>query len=315
MNRFFRTLQPDLYQGEGQLAPYFEGWYYKIESRDGRIFAFIPGISRSRETPHCFLQLFGFGGPSYLSYPTVAFAADPDRLRIRIGEQYFDESELDVHTDTVQAHIRFTQPVPFSGRKYTLGMMGPFALVPFLECHHSVITVQSPLEGRVITPEGILDFDGGLGYIEKDWGSRFPKPYLWTHAFLQGGGSFMLSAAKVPVLGAQIGGIAAFLYDGRQLRRFTTYNGACLKTLTRSEDGNLLLHIQLRNGTLQLSLREGAAETLRAPENAGMTRNIRESAGGSLRITLRAQSGRTIFSDTALNASIEICGDIGNLLH
>lgn len=39
-----------------------------------------------------------------------------------------------------------------------------------------------PVEGTVKVNDQEIDFTGGRGYIEKDWGSSFPKRYIWIQS-------------------------------------------------------------------------------------------------------------------------------------
>ncbi len=47
-----------------------------------------------------------------------------------------------------------------------------------------------------------VDFSGGRGYIEKDWGSYFPEGYIWLQSnhFDEPGISAKTSVAKIPWL-------------------------------------------------------------------------------------------------------------------
>lgn len=308
-------LSPGSFQGARKKSPYFEGWYYKLQATDGRIFAFIPGISRSGADPHCFIQVIAQGVSDYIKYPLEAFDYIPGKLNIRVGDSTFTESSLHVMTDSICCDVLLTDRVPFTRFKYSTGIMGPFALVPLLECHHGVITVKSRTRGSIHYPkcDRTISLDGGMGYIEKDWGSVFPDPYIWSHAFLGPGGSFMLSAARVPVLGRQMKGLAAFLYDGYRLRSFTTYSGAAVKDITESSGGRLEIMIKTPAERLSITLDPGGTVALKAPEKMGMGREVRESVTGRLRVVLTASNGQQLYAGESPTASIEKCGDIRKL--
>ena len=308
-------LLPQAYQGANKKAPYFEGWYFKLQAPDGRIFALIPGISNSQTDPHSFIQVIADGVSSYRRYPTDAFKFKPDKLEISVGGSVFTGSGMHIDTDILRGDVRFIDSVPFSHKKYSFGIMGPFALMPFLECRHGVVTVKSGLAGSLeYAGSGKrVCLDDGMGYIEKDWGSVFPDPYVWVHAFLEGGGSFMLSAARVPVLGRELRGLAAFLYAGERIRRFTTYGGAYVDDMAYSADGSLRIETKTPTLKLTLTLKAGGTFGLMAPESTGMHREIRESINGSLQIILETHGGRQLFCDRSQNAAVELSGSIMKL--
>ena len=311
MNGIMTLLRPEAFQGAGRKAPYFEGWYFKLQAPDGSIFALIPGVSKSGSDPHSFIQVIAGGASGYLRYPVDAFSYRPGQFDFLVGDSHFCAGGIKLDTELVQGEVEFTGSVPFQRHRYGLGIMGPFALAPMLECRHGVVTVLSSLRGHIATKNGETALEGGLGYIEKDWGSVFPNPYVWAQAFFKGGGSLMISAARVPVLGCKLRGLAAFLYDGRQIHHFTTYGGAALRELT-CQSGQISLAIASPHRLLRLVLRPGSNVSLKAPESGGMGREIRESVAGSVMAVLE-KGGRTSFVGVSHSASIEICGDITSL--
>lgn len=54
-----KIIHPEFFQGNKKKKNYFEGWYYKTVSQDGKYtLAFIPGISLNDLDPHAFIQVF-----------------------------------------------------------------------------------------------------------------------------------------------------------------------------------------------------------------------------------------------------------------
>ena len=314
MGSLKNMLLPAAYQGEGKKAPYFEGWYYKLQTRDGRIFACIPGISKSAADPHSFVQVIADGVSAYLRYPPEAFRWKPGQFEISVGGSSFSSCGFHLETNFLRGGVRLTDPVPFSKSRYGFGIMGPFALAPFLECRHGVVLARCGLSGALeyTGTGGSVSFDGGVGYLEKDWGSVFPNPYIWVHAFPEAGGSFMLSAARLPVPGGAMTGLAAFLYDGVRFRRFTTYGGARIGDIVCC-GGSVRVTVETPRSRLALLLDTGETVSLLAPEQGGMRREIRESVRGNLAITLENRAGKTVFSGLCRNVSAELCGEITGL--
>jgi len=52
-----RIFNQAIFMGEGHIAPYFEGWYFRMVSGNGRSISVIPGISLCKNDSHCFVQL------------------------------------------------------------------------------------------------------------------------------------------------------------------------------------------------------------------------------------------------------------------
>ena len=95
----------------------------------------------------------------------------------------------------VMGRLKFGPRTPL---KYDI--MGPFALVPFLECRHSVWSMRHSVNGMVMVNGQTFTFQNACGYWEGDRGRSFPKEYLWTQCSFQNG-SVMLSVADIPVFG------------------------------------------------------------------------------------------------------------------
>lgn len=54
--------------------------------------------------------------------------------------------------------------------------------------------MSSRADGSITINNKNIAFDNGVGYIEKDWGSSFPKSYIWCQGnnFENSNTSFML---------------------------------------------------------------------------------------------------------------------------
>lgn len=61
------------------------------------------------------------------------------------------------------------------------------------------------LQGELVWNDQPIDFDQGIGYIEKDWGSSFPATYVWAQCnqFETSDARFFFSAAEIPFLGGR----------------------------------------------------------------------------------------------------------------
>lgn len=305
-----RRLQPDVWQ---DVRAGFEGWYYKAQTAEGEIFCVIPGISRQPDDPHSFIQLLDGFGTRYLRYPVEAFTGAADRLEVHVGNSVFTAEGYRLCTPEIQAEIRFSSPVPYCPRRYTLGVMGPFALLPGVECRHGIVLADSRADGFFRWENGARQITGGRGYVEKDWGRAFPHSYVWCHAFLDDGASFMLSAATVPLGRACVRGVIAFLRTREGWRKWATYTGARVVSACSLPGGAATLRVASPGSSLEVTLRPGAEGTLAAPSAAGMSRQVRESTAGLLELCVTGHGGVARYRAACGLACIEICGDPASL--
>ena len=90
------------FHGEGKRGPYFEGWYFKHQSPEGRTLALIPAFHvDAAGGAGASIQIIGDTGSWWLEYPDTAFRAEKDRFRVRVGDSYFGASgiELEIERD------------------------------------------------------------------------------------------------------------------------------------------------------------------------------------------------------------------------
>lgn len=194
---------------------------------------------------------------------------------------------------TVKGKLSFG---PLSPIKYNI--MGPFALIPFMECRHSVWSMHHSVRGTVSINEQKYSFQNGTGYWEGDRGRSFPEAYAWTQCFFPGG-SLMLSVADIPIAGIHFTGIIGIVLWQNHEYRLATYLGA---KAIKVEKGTLLI----TQGDMELEARllKSAGRPLMAPDNGNMTRTIHESA--SCQVFYRFRKGsRILFAFRTAFASFE----------
>jgi hypothetical protein len=319
-------LHPEGYHGQGRHAPYFEGWYFKIvDAGENNIYAIIPGVSLSegQEGPHAFIQVLNgkTGETLYYTYPLDEVDAATDHLDVRIGPNHFTSQGMDLDLPKsslrLKGLITFDELTPWPVTLLSPGIMGWYAWVPWMECYHGVPSLDHGLTGSLLTPDGEIDFDGGRGYIEKDWGASFPKGWVWIQSnhFGEPGISLSGSIATIPwgipktgVQTAFPGFIVGLLLRGT-LIRFTTYTGAVTERL--SLEGNQIIWV-LRDYVYRLTIHAHRAHggNLRGPSKMDMGRPVLETLQGSVDIDLETiNPQRTIFRATGHCAGIEVGGN------
>lgn len=285
----------------GKRGPYFEGWYFKHQTKTGRALALIPAMhidAAGRRSAS--LQVIADGQTWWLEYPDWEFHASETPLQIQLGQNLFSPTglQLELEQDGLSLHgaLRYG---PFTPLKSDI--MGPFRFFPGMECSHGIVSMGHALEGSLTLNRERLNFSGGLGYIETDRGRAFPRAYLWTQCGWPGPpcGSLMLSIADIPLpVGHFTGCICAVVYQGREYR-LATYRGACIRQW--SDTGAVIRQGKYR---LTAELLEGQGCPLRAPGAGSMDRMVRESLRARMRFGF--WSGETLlFAHTDSNASFE----------
>lgn len=317
-------LHPSRYHGFGAKPPFFEGWYFKLVSKDqNHKYSIIPGVYLSLDPnkSHCFIQVFNSGDDTvnYHRYPIDSFTAEKERFEIQVGPNIFRSDQISLAIDDnlgkVHGNLKFENLNPWPTRFYSPGAMGWFAWVPFMECYHGVVSMDHIIRGELEIDGGVLDFTGGSGYIEKDWGQQFPSAWIWgqSNHFDRPGISLMMSVAVIPWLGSFFGGfIIGLLYDGKILR-FATYNRSKIESIGM-DDREVQLEVQ--NAGFRLKIRALRAEggLLQAPTKVEMGRRIMETLNAKISIRLETREGDLLYQGTGENAGLETVGDLDRLI-
>ncbi len=156
--------------------------------------------------------------------------------------------------------------------------MGWYAFVPLMECYHGVLSLDHAIDGALSIDGQPVDFTGGRGYIEKDWGQAFPQAWLWaqTNHFGEPGTCLTASVATIPWVRAAFRGfIVGFLHAGR-LYRFATYTGAHIQSL-RLTDTHAVLRVADRRHRLEIEADRSEGGLLHAPYRTDMLQRVTES--------------------------------------
>ncbi|HAD11386.1 MAG TPA: hypothetical protein DCF33_03000 [Saprospirales bacterium] len=305
---------PDQYQGWGRRRSYFEGWYFKVVSRDERhALAFIPGISMGKDgQKHAFVQVMNGKActAEYHHFEADAFAPSREKFELALEGNHFSAKEMTLHLPGISGTITLHDITPWPKMLGAPGIMGWYSFVPFMECNHGIVSLNHRLEGTINIHGEAVDFSGGRGYIEKDWGQSFPRAYVWmqsNHFSSTEHASLMASAAHIPWLGSHfIGFISGFWLEGR-LFKFATYTGA-KKYLTIS-DTEVSLTFRTPGTELRILAKQAPGTALISPLSGEMKGKIQESLQATLQVELW-EKGRRIFEDTGRNAGLEVAGTV-----
>lgn len=307
---------PEQYHGWGKTHRYFEGWYFKIVNADEtKAFAFIPGIAMDEEgEKQAFIQVLdGKKRTSeYHKFTVQEFTPHAGKFEISICSNFFSTQEITLDLPTVQGKLTFDELTPWPSTWYSPGIMGPYSFAPFMECYHGILSMNHRIKGQLTIHGKIIDFDNGLGYMEKDWGKSFPNAYFWMQAnhFNQPGISVKASVAKIPWLGSSFTGHIAGVWLHNRLIQFTTYNGSKLRKLSVNTD-TVELILENANYKLEILAHRETATLLASPISGFMEGRIEESMTSNIEVLLWDKTKNTLLlNDIGRNAGLEVAGKI-----
>jgi tocopherol cyclase len=309
-----KLFRPEVFQGSLRKRRYFEGWYFKHVSQDAaNVYAFIPGISLTPDDSHAFIQIINgtTGATHYVPYDLKEFNWSTEKLYVRIGDSIFTDKYIDLNINgdgiAVNGKVEYTGVVRYPRTLFAPGIMGWYSYVPFMECSHGIVSVNHGLHGGLIINNQETGFDGGKGYIEKDWGRSFPEAWIWLqcNVFSVPERSVHVSIAKIPWLGGHFTGFIAFVFDRGSFYLFSTYNGSKISSISHDQRR---IEIELKSRTHSVSLTATKSRTgeLKAPVSGTMSRRIKESIDSEVTVKLSNSSGTVLFEDAGKRAGLEI---------
>lgn len=300
---------------------YFEGWYYKQVTSDQRtVICLIPGLSVHEGKVSPFIQINSaqkIGQTWHQTTDWLDFAdlrSQDEPFLIQLGENTFRRDGISIayHGARMQVtgKLDFRNAITPPGSRWAPTIMGPFSYLPGMECIHSVISLSHTIEGSLQINGRLVDFTQGKGYLEKDWGSSFPKRYVWMQSnHFAEEGSIFFSWADIPMLGTYFHGYIAHLYYQGKHHRFATYTpGRC--KLQAGEHGVEII-LTNRDSELQITATQVVGAELIAPYRGEMTHTIKEGLYGRLSFCLKQRCSNQPQMDRTEMAGIEFVWDKG----
>lgn len=314
MKKIFLIRNPELFQGEKYInanTNYFEGWYFKNTNNKYGI-SFIPGININERKKKAFIQVITNVSSYFINYNFNDFKFNFMPFYIKIGKSFFSKNriKIDVKDDTqnlrIYGDIKYSNSKNISTNFLNPNIMGPFSYIPFMECNHAILSMRNRADGFIDINNNKIVFDNDVGYIEKDWGSSFPKSYLWCQGnnFKNSKASFMISIANIPFKCFNFTGIICDLIINNKEFKFTTYNNTKLE---KYNVDNNSINVILKKGRYCLNIKSKYVEGLKlfAPVKGKMEKDIFESISTCINVTLK-KDNIVIFSDTSRNCGLEI---------
>ena len=229
----------------------FFGKYYKFINKD--LFSFAIIISTANEGD--MLQVITPNKSYYIN--------DPKSVEVRDNTITFNINQDDI---TLSGKITLGELHPLKKK-----VMGPFSYLP-MECKHEIYSMYHSLNGNISMNDKDISFDEGIGYIEGDEGTNFPKRYVWYNSVTKDI-TTTFALASIPFLGfIHFTGILCFIKTKDKEYRFCTYHGAKLKKIDDKE-----IVISKGKYSFILSINNKDGHLLKAPVKGNMDRYIKEN--------------------------------------
>lgn len=247
----------------------------------------------------------------YVRFDLRDFTYLDEPFAVQIGDSIFTEKFIKIDLKDENFHFKGNLRLGnFHKIKQSLlvpNIMGFFGYIPKMECYHGVISMNHGLAGDIIINDQRVDFTNGRGYLEKDWGTSFPKHYIWLHSnhFTNPSLSLFFSVAHIPFYGTEFEGfICNVAVDGKEYR-FASYNRSRCQVLEISDQSVRIL-LENKNTWLELTAEVSDQGELIAPVQGKMVKTIKEGIGGEIRLRLEDKITGKKYDDYGMNAGVEI---------
>ena len=267
----------------------FEGWYYKFVGNNISL-AVIVAIVIDNETSKGLIQIFDTktNQKQIKFYPIEQVKYNDDPFSLKIDKNYFTIHSLIIDDENFNCKIQlqFDSLIELETTIYRPTIMGPFSYLKNMECNHGVISVQSQVHGYIQCSGQSRRKVKGIGYQEKDWGTSFPKRYLWlqsNHSKKQS--QMMLSVATIDYGIVHFIGMLGFIYTKKQKYHIGTYYGA--KVIKKTKDDHFLyITIKQRKYQFEFIIQKGNETILDGPIQGVMIKPIAECLDGMIKLNI-----------------------------
>ena len=318
---FNKIKDPIRFQGNMKRSDYFEGWYFKQVTADEKTaVCVIPGVSLAVDDAYSFVQYIYIrtdesGGKTvktgYRRYGLDDFRFHDDPFKIQVADNLFSRSAVSMSLKDQNLDLAGTLVFgPFTPIKRSVlspNIMGFFAYFPGMECYHGIVSMNHTLRGKMEINHEEIDFSSGKGYIEKDWGTSFPKKYIWIQSnnFENRSTSIFFSAADIPFLKNSFFGFICNLVTGDKEYRFATYNRSRLE-IECATDKKVAVLLENGKAKLRIEADRNSIGELIAPKRGKMQEIVKEGLVGQVKIYLYNERNELIYQDNSNTAGIEI---------
>jgi len=288
----------------------FEGWFCKVDDyKNNLIFSVIWGYSTHEESRHAFIQFTSSldQKTSYIRYPMEELSWEKDPFVLHIGKNSLSEKGvvLDFMMDgiSVKGAFGFSEFTSIKKTFFKPNIMGWLTRFPN-ECNHSIISMNHLVSGSLKIGEKGWKIHDAYGYVEKDWGTGFPREYVWIQANDWKESSVVFSYATVPVLGKHAKGFFLVIQHEGEEYRFSSIEGSRMIHFKVSNDSFTAI---IKKGKYRVVIKAKQAHpvALVSPDNGEMKAKIKESLDGRVEVLMQKDKINFIELKTS-RASIDV---------
>ncbi len=319
LNSFYNIWKPENYHGFNKRNNFFEGWYYKIVSKDSKYqFAIIPGIilNKDKKIEHSFIQFYDGANLKYYYFKFLVkdFKASNKNFEFNINKNFFsrDKIILNINQDKIKirGEISIDNHNLWKRKILNPSIMGYTSFLPLLECYYDIVSISNLCNGILYINNKEIKLQNNPGYIEKNWGKSFPYSWIWMQAnhLDKKNIGFTLSIASVPYLGMQFTGIAGVLMVDNCIYKIGTYKNAKIKKININETD---VQIKIKQGNKYFDIKASSSKKCEMlyPTLSGMSGKILESLNAVIEIIFyKIKKGKReiIFKEKGINGGLEI---------
>lgn len=305
-------IKKENFQGSFDKNNYFEGWYFKQVTNDyQQTVAFIVGISTDEENKHSFIQVITNHESYYLTFDLEDFSYGEEPFFVKIKDNYFSKEKiiLDIQEQGLQLSgtLVFNDLTPLQTTRYRPTIMGPFAYLKHMECNHDILSLGHNVTGTLCLVDHSINFSEGYGYIEKDYGTSFPKYYTWLQSncpLHHDQASIFCSVAHIPFMKTSFQGLISVLQIEEQQYFFTSYYLSKLKEL-ENKDKQIKILLKNRKYLMEILATYDQDHFLLAPHQGQMKQVMKESVDATIQVKLLTKKKKLLFEDTFVAGGLE----------
>jgi hypothetical protein len=266
---------------------YFEGWYFRYT--DTINYAIIFAITKNEKDPHAFLQVFNETMQKciYKKYDLSLFSYTNDT--VHIGNNHLSLNSVYINVDDFTLDLSLNDNTLLKN-----SAMGYLSKAP-LDCFQEIVL----LEGRA---QGYINKTNTKGktYIEKTYGNKFPKKWIWLQSnHSKNNSQISFSMGYIPFLFTlQKGWLLVIKFQDKTLQ-FHSLKGATLQYNDRQ------IIVTSLSYKVVIDYKQNSCIELVGPiEKAQMIGTVLESLTSSASIKIYKNKS-LIFEDSYTNVGLE----------